>query len=150
MDHESLALMVAVLRKHFVAYCTDKIAELDVTYGQLFVLIMVSKRPGCAPKTIAEYLKLDAGHLNRTLNKLVEKKLITQKKNSSDRRANIINLTEKGAHVVAESRRLFHSWDEQVLRDIDDDSRQILMNVMKTIVSRLHTDNGGHNNEQTQ
>lgn len=88
MDHESLAFMIAVLRKHFVAYCTENLTELDVTYGQLFILIAVDKKPGCAPKEIAAYLKLDAGHLNRTLGKLIEKELITQKKNSNDRRAN--------------------------------------------------------------
>lgn len=146
MDHESLAFMIAVLRKHFVAFCTEKLTELDVTYGQLFILIAVDKKPGCAPKEIAAYLKLDAGHLNRTLGKLIEKELITQKKNSNDRRANILHLTEKGTQVVTKSRQLFHAWDDAVLHDIDEDSRQALMNVMKTIVTTLNPSNGGTNN----
>ena len=92
---ESFAFYVSVLRKYFTQYCTEKLAEINVTYGQLFILIFVGKKETCSPKEISLALKLDAGHLNRTLSKLIENGLLKQKKSTKDKRANIISLTPK-------------------------------------------------------
>lgn len=148
MNHESFAFHIAVLRKYFVSYCTRKIAEYGITYRQLFVLIYIYKRKECSPKDIVEYLKLDAGQLNRILTKLIEKDLILQRKSSQDKRFNILSLTDSGTKIVEESRKLFDSWDEQVLSVLDDDSRRELMNLIKKLVFGLNQKNGGKCNEQ--
>ena len=92
---ESFAFYVSVLRKYFTQYCTEKLAEINVTYGQLFILIFVGKKETCSPKEISLALKLDAGHLNRTLSKLIENGLLKQKESTKDKQANIISLTPK-------------------------------------------------------
>ena len=142
MNNESFAFYISMLRKYFVKYSTEKIGEFGITYSQLFVLICISKKKECSSKEIVEYLKLDAGQLNRVLTKLLEKNLITQRKNSNDRRYNILNLTNEGIKVVEKSRELFHLWDEQVLSFLDDDSRQELMNLMKKLVFKLNEKDG--------
>lgn len=148
MNNESFAFYITILRKQFVSYCTERIAKFGVTYCQLFVLIYISKNNECSPKEIAEYLKLDPGQLNRILTKLLEKDLITQRKNSNDRRFKILNLTKSGIKIVEESHKLFYSWDKKVLSAIDDDSRQELMTLMKKLVFRLNENDGGKQNEQ--
>lgn len=65
MNNESFAFYIAILRKYFVSYCTEKISSFGVTYSQLFVLIYISKKNECSYKEIVEYLKIDAGQLNR-------------------------------------------------------------------------------------
>lgn len=147
MHTESFAFYIAMLRKHFVAYCTEKLAELEVTYGQLFILIYIGKKKECSPKEISEYLRLDAGQLNRTLAKLTEKKLIDQRKNSSDKRANIVNLTEQGDRIVEESRNLFYTWDDTILSGMEEDRRQKLMESMKMLILGLENKYGGKKNE---
>lgn len=147
LHSESFAFYIAVLRKYFVSYCAEKMNELQITYGQLFVLIYISKKKECSPKEITEYLKLDAGQLNRTLVKLMEKNLIIQRKNSKDKRANIVSLTKDGMKLVEESHRLFYTWDEQVLSHIDDTSRQELMELMKKLVARMNDKDGGKKDE---
>ena len=150
MDNDSFGYYIAILRKHFVSYCTEKLSDLGVTYRQLFVLIYISKKKMCSYKEIVEYLKIDAGQLNRFLSKLLEKELIFQKKNDTDKRFNILTLSDKGKKIVEESHMLFYSWDTQVLSDIDDDSRVELMNLMKTLIEKLTEKNGGKNNEQIE
>lgn len=138
MYTESLAFYISVLRKYFVAYCRERMDALGVTYGQLFIMIYVHKKVECAPKEISESLRLDAGQLNRTLNKLIEKGLIIQRKNANDRRANILCLTAKGEEIVKESQRLFEDWDQQVLSQIDADRKKELMILMKELVFNIH------------
>lgn len=148
MNNESFAFYIAILRKYFVSYCTEKISNFGVTYSQLFVLIYISKKHECSSKEIVEYLNIDAGQLNRILTKLLEKDFIDQRKNNNDRRFNILSLTKSGKKIVEESHELFRSWDTQVLSDIDENSCQELMNLMKKIIFKLNERDGGKQNEQ--
>ena len=111
MKNESFAVYISIIRKYFVSYCTEKISNFGVTYTQLFVLIYIGKNNECSPKEIVEYLKIDAGQLNRILTKLLEKDLINQRKNNNDRRFNVLSLTESGKNIVQESQKLFYSWE---------------------------------------
>lgn len=142
MHIESFAFYISILRKYFVSYCSEKINELGITYGQLFVLIYINKKNECSPKEITEHLKLDASQLNRTLAKLIEKNLIVQRKSDNDKRINIVNLTDNGRQLVEESHKLFYTWDKKVLSQIDDDIRQELMDLMKKLVFKLNEQNG--------
>ena len=130
---ESFAFYVTVLRKLFTQFCTEKLAEINVTYGQLFILIFVGKKETCSPKEISLALKLDAGHLNRTLSKLTENGLLKQKKNEKDKRANIIGLTPKGQKAFEMSHDLFYEWDKVILNPLSDNEKQNLMELMKKI-----------------
>ncbi len=133
-----------------MSYYTERMSDLGVTYGQLFVLIFISKRNSCSPTEIAECLALDAGQLHRILAKLTDKGLVAQKKSSDDRRVNVLRLTESGMKTVEESRDLFHSWDDLVLSDMDDDSRRELTGLMKKLALKFTEKQGGRQHEQTE
>lgn len=137
MPVDSLAFYVSILRKHFLAYCSQRFAEFGVTYSQLFVLIYIGKRNECSPKEISELLKLDAGQLNRTLCKLQKKGLVEQRKNLNDRRSNIVCLTLAGQKIFEDSHTLFLEWDQIVLSQIDAACGQNLLSSLQIIVSNL-------------
>lgn len=139
MHGESLAFYISVLRKQFLAYCSQRFSELGITHSQLFVLIYIGKRSVCSPKEISEFLKLDAGQLNRTLHRLAEIRLITQEKDPYDRRAHIVSLTKTGEKVFEESYNLFFEWDQIALSQINEADRQYLMKLMRIISSQENT-----------
>lgn len=130
---ESFAFYISVLRKNFTQYCLEKLSEVGVTYGQLYIIIYLGKKGQCSPMEISKSLSLDAGHLTRTLSKLMKNDLINQTKNMSDRRANIVSLTEKGMQIFEMSHNLFYQWDEMILSSMDESDRQKLMEFMKKI-----------------
>lgn len=130
---KSFAFYISVLRKQFTTYCLEKLSEIDVTYGQLYIIIFVGKKKKCSPKDISLALKLDAGYLNRTLSKLIENNLIIQQKNNHDKRSNIVSLTTKGNEVFELSHSLFQEWDNTILSSLSDNEKQNLMELMKKI-----------------
>lgn len=143
---DSFAYYISALRKDFLDYCTKRLSEFDVTYGQLFVLIYISKRDRCTPKEITENMGLDAGYLNRMLGKFIEKKFILYEKSEIDKRVNIISLTEDGKKIVEVSRQCFIEWDQKVLAKLEEDKKQDLLKLMKQIVLQLDV-NGGRKYE---
>lgn len=132
---DSFAFYISVLRKKFTQYCSGRLAEMNVTYGQLFIIIFVGKKGTCSPKEISISLGLDPGHLNRTISKLEEHGLLLQKKNEQDRRAKILSLTDKGRQVFEMSHDLFYQWDEIVLEALSDAERLELLRLLKKTAS---------------
>lgn len=133
MNIESFAFYVSVLRKNFLGYCSEKLSDMGLTYSQLFIIIHIGKHTQCTPKSISEYLKLDAGQLNRSLAKLAEDNFINQIKSEKDKRVTILTLTEKGERVFKESHEIFFQWDEEILAELDSSSKEKLMDVMKKL-----------------
>ena len=130
---ETFAFYISVLRKEFTKYCSETLSELNVTYGQLFILIFVGKKEKCSPKTLSTILKLDAGQLNRTILTLTKNGFLIQEKNQQDRRANILSLTDKGKQVFEMSHNLIYQWDEGALAPLSAAERQELLKLVKKI-----------------
>lgn len=131
---DSFALYVSFLKKQFSQYCSKRLMEKGVTFGQLFIIIFVGKKGSCTPKEIRQGLNLDAGHLNRTINKLVENNILIQEKNKNDKRSNIITLSDRGKEVLEMSYTLFYEWDNILLNSLETSEREILLKIMRKIV----------------
>ena len=131
---DSLSFYISFLRKNFTEFCSEKLSEMGLSYGQVFIIIFIGKNEACSPKDISKALNLDAGHLNRTLSKLIENNFILQKKNENDRRANIVTLTSKGQEVFKRSYSLFDEWDDLVLSSFTNDEREQLITLIKKLV----------------
>lgn len=130
---DSLSFYISYLRKNFTDFCSEKLSEIGVTYGQVFIIIYIGKNEACSPKDISKALNLDAGHLNRTLSKLIENDFILQKKNENDKRANIVTLTSKGQEIFKRSYSLFDEWDDIVLSSFTDNEKEELMRLIKKV-----------------
>lgn len=133
MEMTSFAAQVSALRRQFVGYCTERLSQVGVTYGQVYILICIGKRGTCSPKEIGQVLGLDAGHLNRTLAKLSEGGFVEQEPDPKDRRARVVRLTPKGEEVFALSHEVFHRWDQEVLAPLSTQEREQLMGYLKKL-----------------
>lgn len=131
---DSFAFCVSVLRKRFAAFCTDRLSQMDVTYGQLYIILFLGKRECCSPKDISTALHLDAGHLNRTLAKMATENLIVQTKSTVDKRATVVQLTEHGQKVYENSRNLFQEWDATTLEMLTEEEKKTLLQLLRKVV----------------
>ena len=127
------------LRKSFARYCFDRLYGEGITPGQFFVIIFVGKRSQTSPKEICQGLKLDAGHLNRTLARLCDGGFITQRKSDADKRVTLVSLTEKGDRIFKLSHDLFDGWDAQALAPLDaKERRQLLSLIARLAAAQAH------------
>lgn len=73
--------------------------ELDITYTQYIVLMVLWEKDHVSVKEIGEKLYLDSGTLTPLLNKLSIKGLIKKEKKPVDERELIVSLTKKGLEL---------------------------------------------------
>lgn len=134
---DSFSYYISVYKKLFFNYCVEQTAEHKLTHGQLFILTYIGKKNECSPKEIAEVFKLDAGQLNRTLARLIDRDFINQRKNELDRRSNVLSLTEKGYTIYQKCYELFYSFDDKLLCCLNENERKTLITLMNKIYDQL-------------
>lgn len=74
----------------------DLLKELDVTYPQYLVLLLLWEKHSLTVKELGQRLFLDSGTLTPMLKRMESNGLVERKRSAEDERSVIISLTEKG------------------------------------------------------
>lgn len=75
---------------------TPLLEELDVTYLQYMVLMLLWEEKQLSVKALGEYLRLDSGTLTPLLKRLEVKGLVIRTRSEQDERVRLIGVTKKG------------------------------------------------------
>ena len=76
--------------------------------------------------------------MTRTVNCLVDLRLVTREPHPSDRRQVVIDLSESGKTVLAEDRRRRDAWLARRLTELSPDERRLLRQVAPIIERLAH------------
>jgi MarR family transcriptional regulator, organic hydroperoxide resistance regulator len=82
------------------------LAELDVTYPQYLVLLLLWERDGVPVKALGQRLDLDSGTLTPLLRRLEARGLVTRSRSAEDEREVLVGLTAAGRRLHARARRV--------------------------------------------
>lgn len=108
---KTIAFYIKALHRDFDHLCDCRLQEMGLTRGLLYFILYMGKHPGCSPGELAEALDFDAGHVTRSMEKLVAAGFAVRTRRTEDKRAVSLNLTDKGRCAFESSRRLFGEWD---------------------------------------
>ena len=125
---QTLSYYSSVFHKEFTAYTSSKLQKLGINYGSLFFLIYVVKHPGCTPAELTKALKINWGHSQRSITKLVEDGFMTKNKSG---RIYHLDLTEKGQQAFQVSHQVFFDWDKEKLSALTDTERKQLFELLQ-------------------
>ena len=112
---QTLAYAVSQLRADFVAFSSRKLEALGITQGLLYFVLYIGRHPGCTPSDLSAALHADSGHTTRSIHKLEETGFVIRKAHPTDRRASVLELTDKGRQTMEASRSMFAEWDAYLL-----------------------------------
>jgi len=119
----TLAYHSSVLYRDFTSYISEKLEKMGLHFGLLFFLIYVGKHPGATPSDLTAALRLDWGHSQRCITKLVENGFLTKEKAG---RCYRLDLTDKGREAFEISHQVFFDWDEKRLAVLTGEERETL------------------------
>ena len=130
--------------RRFNRFYTTQIGVLRESYSSPYsltevrVLYELAHRGVASAKDVGRELGLDAGYLSRILGKFQRKRLITRTGSQSDRRQQMVSLTEKGRALFAEMNSRTNAEIGGLLREIAVTERERLVHAMETVESVLH------------
>ena len=95
LEHQMCFPLYATARKVTGLY-TPILSELNLTYTQYIVMLVLWEKDEVSVKEIGERLFLDSGTLTPLLKNLEKKGLLTRNRSKEDERVTIAKLTEEG------------------------------------------------------
>jgi DNA-binding MarR family transcriptional regulator len=119
-----LCFPLYALSRAVINYYRPMLDELDITYPQYLVLLLLWEHEALTVKALGEQLMLDSGTLTPLLKRLEQKELVTRERCKADERSVMIALTPQGralelaAGAIPEQIKCSMSIDDQELADL--------------------------------
>lgn len=131
----SRSLPIALLRarERVMAPIRTMLSDVDVTEQQWRVLRVLEEAGPMEPTRIAEEACLLLPSLTRILQKLQEKKLIRREKDRTDRRRQIISISESGTTLIAENLATSISLMDQVRDQMGSGKYEALLDLLNEL-----------------
>lgn len=110
-----------------------------LTRAQWLLLAHVSRHDGIRQNALAEILDIEAMTLARTADRLEAAGFLRRDPDPTDRRANLLRLTDAALPLVGELRRVAKGLWAEALSGISPESERQVVDVLKTIKANLAT-----------
>lgn len=108
----------------------------DVTDSQLTVLLHLRRVGPQTPGQLAEFERVSAPSMNRTINALVEAGWVGRVDDPADGRRVIVQLTPEGAELARTTSKRRNAWLKEQLRPLDAQDRAALARATE-LISRM-------------
>jgi len=125
LSAEAAELRIAVFRL-FRRLRAER-GDHGVTDSQLAVLVHLIRRGPTTPGRIAESEGVSAPSMNRTVNALEVLGAVRRVPDPDDGRKVVIEITDLGASIVEETKRVRNAWIERALAGLDADELAALL-----------------------
>jgi len=141
MDNQNLKLENQICFKIYTAereitkLYRDLLEELDVTYPQYLVLLVLWEKDSITVKELGQKLFLDSGTLTPMLKRMEGNELLERRRSLEDERSVIISLTKKGQELKQKAECI----PSQLLKNLSMDYEELknLDYTLTTILQRI-------------
>ena len=131
-----LCFPLYVSSKEVVKRYTPFLEEIDLTYTQYIVMMVLWEHHEMNVKELGKYLYLDSGTLTPVLKKLEQKGFISRKRNAQDERVLNVAVTEEGMNLREKAIEIPVKLGESVTLDEEDAKKlhEILHKLIKNFM----------------
>lgn len=102
---------------------------------QLVALSYLRDHGPTPQQALAQSLRMDPSSLVCMLNELEDDELIVRRRDRSDRRRGIVELSDHGERVLGEIDQALASIDEEILADLESDERRQLKRLLAKLAA---------------
>ncbi|MFF0248964.1 MarR family winged helix-turn-helix transcriptional regulator [Streptosporangium sandarakinum] len=138
------AFLLAQVGAHAAARFAERISELEVVPADVGLLRMIATRPGRSQQSLAEELGVVPSRVVALIDNLERKGLVERRRNPQDRRNYALHLTEQGAHVMTQMRRLGKAHEDDICAALDHAQRAQLTELLEAIAAQQQLTPGVH------
>jgi DNA-binding MarR family transcriptional regulator len=115
----------------------EELATIDLPLPHWRILAILNWRGACTLKDIREWTVIDLSTTSRAVKRLEEEGYLTRARETRDRRARRIQLTEAGRARYAEGWRIVSGFHAHVFADVSSAERDRMLELMRGALSRL-------------
>lgn len=110
--------------------------EDKINHQAIRILQHVEKQENIRVNDIADYLKISHNTASEHIKRIIEKALLTKKRDPLDERKVLLQLTNKGEAVLKKNTSLDEEKLEKILASLNADENTMVMNTFKLLSER--------------
>jgi DNA-binding MarR family transcriptional regulator len=111
---------------------------LGMRLRQFLVLSYVERRESTRQQELCETLMLDANNCVLLLNELEEAGWMERRRDPTDRRRHVVELTEAGRAALARAREAQGALEDEILAGLEPAEREQLRELLRKALTHLH------------
>ena len=115
----------------------ERVRDLGLTAAQARLLLSLDRYPGQKQGFYADRLEVEPITLTRIVDRMEEAGWLDRCPDPADRRANLLQLTDKSHEIVSELRATVDRLFEDVLKGLDSNERTLLADLLERIGQNL-------------
>lgn len=111
----------------------EMLDELALTPVQVYALVCLLEDGQMSKKVLGERIFTELSNLNGLIIRLQQRELIVEVTNPSDRRAKLIDLTDKGRDVARAAQQLSRAAGNLFLERLDEEERAVFLDLLRRL-----------------
>lgn len=131
---ESAIYLAAKMAREFTMALQKRAAALGFSPGQFPILIELWHEEGLTQRQLLDRIDVEQATLANTLSRMERAGLIVRKTHPGDRRAQIIELTQRGRDLEANAIAASEATEDMLLADFRRFERQLLLEYMRRAI----------------
>lgn len=109
------------------------LVEHELSPLELTTLYLIQNNPNCALRDLAKAAYVESPAMNRLLNGLKERQLITREKSVEDARYILINITATGSQRIADTEEDVRQKEVELLSELSPLEKKAFVNALKVL-----------------
>ena len=118
-------------------YNQFKKAELGITVEQWTILAILWQKDKVTQQILSDITLRDKPSITRLIDNLEKRNLVVRIHDSSDRRVNLIYLTQKGIDLENKASAIINEVVDKTLSEISDEETVVCRNVLRKVLNNL-------------
>jgi DNA-binding MarR family transcriptional regulator len=137
---DSATFLAGKFARAFFQSLSKKAHRLGFTSGQFPILLELWDEDGITQRKLLSRLDVEQATLANTLARMQRAGLIIRRPHPSDKRAQIIDLTDHGRRLKYEATSASSQTDEELLGDLRKFERHLLVEYMRRTIEQAKTE----------
>lgn len=136
-DDFRLGGMTSYLVRAQAAYCTERLRQYNITYGQFPFIRALYREDGINQETLAKKLLFNKATIARAIDKLEYAGYVSRTRDECDGRANKIYLTSNAWDIKPAMDQISNEWNLILTSGFTEIEKILIKELMKKIVSSV-------------
>lgn len=121
-DYNRLGDLLFIFHKNHKTYLNNALAQYDLNLIQVLCMLRVYNEENLNQKDLSDSLYITKGAITKAIKKLESNGIIIREQSSTDKRHNILRLSEKGKNLIPILEEINNEWEKKMgLDKLDDD-----------------------------
>jgi MarR family transcriptional regulator for hemolysin len=131
---DSAAYLASQMAKGFARSLQQRAATLGFSPGQFPILLELWSEDGLTQKQLLERIDIEQATMANTLSRMERDGLVERRPHPSDKRAQLVFLTNKAAAMQAEAIEAAMAADTDLLKDFRQFERELLLEYIRRVL----------------